>query len=214
MESKCLLTDRFAKTGGNKLKGKKIDRRVKYTKMVLEDSFIKLMEKKDISQISIKEICENADINRATFYAHYSDQTDLLRKIENKLLDNIKAHLEELDEQDTEVSAVLIAEKIFEYIQENARLCKLLLSERGDFNFQKQIMTLVYDKIISEITDNSKISKEDAEYVYSFTISGCVGFIQKWLDDGMKKPPRYMAETVIKLTMGLISLLKNGVKLG
>lgn len=178
--------------------------------MVLEDSFIRLLEKKDIAQISIKEICENADINRATFYAHYSDQNDLLRKIENKLLENINAHLAGLGAKNTEVSDVLIAERIFEYIQENARLCKLLLSERGDFTFQKQIMTVVYDKIITKITDDNKITKEDAEYVYSFTITGCVGFVQKWLNDGMKKPPRYMAETVIKLTLGLISLLKNG----
>lgn len=192
------------------MSGGKVDRRVKYTKMVLEDSFIKLLEKKDISQITITEICENADINRATFYAHYSDQNDLLKKIEYKLLDNINAHLAKLDQKNNKVSAVLIAEKIFEYIQENARLCRLLLSERGDFTFQKQIMTLVYDKIITEITDNNKITKEDAEYVYSFTITGCVGFVQKWLDDDMKKSPRYMAETVIKLTLGLISLLKNG----
>lgn len=191
----------------------KVDRRVKYTKMVLEDSFIKLLEKKDITKISIKEICENADINRATFYAHYSDQNDLLRKIEDKLLDNINAHLAELDQKNTEVSSVQIAEKIFEYVQENARLCRLLLSERGDFTFQKKIMMLVYDKIITEITNNNKITVEDAEYVYSFTISGCVGFVQKWLNDGMKKPPRYMAETVIKLTMGLIGLLKNGAEL-
>src|SRR5690554_640612 len=191
----------------------KVDRRVKYTKMVLEDSFIKLLEKKDITKISIKEICENADINRATFYAHYNDQNDLLRKIEDKLLDNINAHLAELDQKNTEVSSVQIAEKIFEYVQENARLCRLLLSERGDFTFQKKIMMLVYDKIITEITNNNKITVEDAEYVYSFTISGCVGFVQKWLNDGMKKPPRYMAETVIKLTMGLIGLLKTGAEL-
>ena len=194
------------------MSGEKVDRRVKYTRMVLEDSFIKLLEEKDISQISIKEICENADINRATFYAHYSDQNDLLKKIEDKLLDNVKAHLAELDQESTELSAVLIAEKIFEYIKENARLCKLLLSERGDVTFQKQVMMLVYDKIITEITDNSKITKEDAEYVYSFTITGCIGFVQKWLNDDMKKSPRYMAETVIKLTLGLISLLKNGVQ--
>lgn len=49
------------------MSGAKVDRRIKYTKMVLEESFIRLLEKKDISQISIKEICENADINRATF---------------------------------------------------------------------------------------------------------------------------------------------------
>lgn len=188
----------------------KIDRRVKYTKMVLKESFINLLEKKDISQISIKEICEDADINRATFYAHYSDQYDLLRKIENELLDNINAHLAGFGQESNDVNAVLLAEKIFEYIKENARLCKLLLSESGDFGFQKQIMMLVYDMIITQLTDNNRITKEDAEYVYSFTITGCVGIVQKWLDDDMKKPPRFMGEMVVKLTLGLISPLKSG----
>lgn len=187
---------------------KKDDRRVRYTKMVLKESFIKLLEKKEISQITIKEICENADINRATFYAHYSDQYDLLKKIEDELLDNVNAYLAELDQID-KMSNVLITEKIFEYIKENAQLCKMLLSERGDFSFQKKVMALVYDKIISELTDYHKISKEDAEYVYSFTITGCVGIVQKWLDDDMKKSAHFMAEMVIKLTLGLISFRKK-----
>jgi AcrR family transcriptional regulator len=191
------------------MRSDKDDRRVKYTKMVLKESFIKLLEKKDISQISIKEICEDADINRATFYAHYNDQFDLLKKIEDELLDNINAHIAEFDQINNDKNAVLLAEKIFEYLKENAKLCKLLLNEHGDFSFQKKVMMLVYDIIIAEITDNNKITKEDAEYVYSFTITGCVGIVQKWLDEDMKKSPHYMAEMVIKLTLGLINLLKS-----
>jgi AcrR family transcriptional regulator len=191
------------------MRSSKDDRRVKYTKMVLKESFINLLEKKDISQISIKEICEDADINRATFYAHYNDQYDLLRKIESELLDNINSYIAELDQNNNNMNAILQAEEIFEYIKENAKLCKLLLSERGDLSFQKKVMMLVYDKIITELTNNNKITKEDAEYVYSFTITGCVGIVQKWLDEDMKKSSYYMAEMVIKLTLGLISLLKS-----
>jgi hypothetical protein len=182
----------------------KDDRRVRYTKMVIKESFIKLLEEKDISQISIKEICENADINRATFYSHYSDQYDLLHKIECELLDNINEHISELDINNDCISAVLTAEKIFEYIKENARLCRLLLSERGGIGFQKKIMMLVYDNIITELMDNNKLSKEDAEYIYSFTITGCVGIVQKWFNDDMKKSPRFMAEMVVKLTVGVM----------
>jgi AcrR family transcriptional regulator len=207
--AKCSITNKSDETGGLGMGSGKDDRRVKYTKMVLKESFINLLERKDISQISIKEICEDADINRATFYAHYSDQYDLFRKIENELLDNINAQLAEIDQINNNVNAVILAEKIFEYIKENAKLCKLLLSDRGDFSFQKQIMMLVYDKIITELTDNNKITKEDAEYVYSFTITGCVGIVQKWLDDDMKKSAHFMADMVIKLTLGLINLLKS-----
>lgn len=191
------------------MRNDKVDRRVKYTKMVLKESFINLLEKKDIAQITIKEICEDADINRATFYAHYNDQYDLMKKIENELLDNINDYLAGFDKKNNDMNAVLLAEKIFEYIKENARLCKLLLSERGDFSFQKQIVMLVYDLIITELTDNSNLTKEDAEYVYSFTITGCVGIVQKWLNDDMKKSSHFMAEMVVKITLGLITLLKK-----
>lgn len=192
------------------MKSRKVDRRVQYTKMVLKESFIKLLEEKEITRISIKEICEEADINRATFYSHYSDQYDLLRQIENELLENINTYLSKIDQKNKNRDDVLLAEKIFDYLKENARLCKLLLSEHGDFGFQKRVMALVYDKIISELTFDNKITKEDAEYVYSFTITGCVGIVQKWLDEGMKKSPRFMAEVVIKLTMGLINMLRSG----
>jgi AcrR family transcriptional regulator len=191
------------------MRSDKDDRRVKYTKMVLKESFIKLLEKKDISQITIKEICAVADINRATFYSHYNDQYDLLRKIENELLDNFSSYLSEFDQNINNMNAVPPAEKIFEYIKENAKICKLLLSERGDFSFQKKVVMLVYDKIITELMDNNKLTKEDAEYVYSFTITGCVGIVQKWLDDDMKKSSYFIAEMVVKLTLGLISLLKR-----
>ena len=48
---------------------------------------------------------------------------------------------------------------------------------------------IVYDTIINELTNNSTITKEDAEYVYSFTITGCVGIVQKWLNEDMKIRP-------------------------
>lgn len=192
------------------MRARKEDRRVKYTKMVLKESFIALLEEKDISQITIKEICENADINRATFYAHYTDQYDLMRKIQDELFDNVDMYLSAYTKNEMPVVPVDIVERIFEYIQENARLCRLLLSERGDINFQKRVMTLAYEKNIIELTKSGKISKEDAEYIYAFTLTGCIGAIQKWLNDDMKKSPRFMAEMLIKLTSELPELMVNG----
>ena len=185
------------------------DRRVKYTKMVIKESFIALLERKDISQITIKEICENADVNRATFYAHYTDQYDLMRKIQDELFDNVGMYLSDYTHDEVPAVPVDNVERIFEYIKENARLCKLLLSERGDIHFQKRVMTLVYEKSISELVKNGAISKEDADYVYAFTLTGCIGAIQKWLNDDMKKSRRFMAEMLVKLTNGLPELLRK-----
>lgn len=64
---------------------KKIDRRTAYTRMVIRDALYNLLETKHLSQITVKEICEEADINRATFYRNYVDIYDLYEKLEEEL---------------------------------------------------------------------------------------------------------------------------------
>ena len=63
----------------------KTDARVKYTKMVLKKALLELMQCKPINKITVKAVCVRAELNRATFYAHFSDCFDLLKSIEEEL---------------------------------------------------------------------------------------------------------------------------------
>ena len=63
------------------MKSEKIDRRVKLTILILKDALIKAMLNTHISKISVKQLCEMADVNRSTFYAHFQDQYHLLESI-------------------------------------------------------------------------------------------------------------------------------------
>ncbi len=185
------------------------DRRIKYTKMVLRESLIALLEHKPIERITIKEICADADINRATFYAHYADQYDLLKQIEEDLYANISTSLSQLGQDPANPNTLKQAENIFDYLRDNARITRLLLSDRGDFSFQKRVMRLVYELITTQLRITKALSAADAEYVYAFTITGCVGIVQKWLDDDMRKSSKAMAKMVIGMTIGLIQSLKT-----
>lgn len=185
------------------MRSEKDDRRVKYSKRVIRESFIKLLEEKDIAKITIKEICAEADVNRATFYAHYADQYDLMHQIESDLLENVNVYLSKYLQKNTgsDMGLVEMVEKIFDYIKENARLCKLLLSERGDLDFQKKVMMLVYEKNLIDFPGRTAVSRDVSEYIYSYTITGCVGVIQKWLNDDMPQPARFMSELIVKLSV-------------
>lgn len=182
------------------MENKKDDRRVKYTKMILKDTFIDLLENKDLSKISVKEICEQADINRTTFYNHYNDPYDLMTQLENELLENIEAYLAQYAECEANVTLLEIVEKIFDYIMENAKLCKMLLGDKGNLNFQKRIMMIVYDKDVNNLSDKKHLPKEELDYIYSYMITGSIGVIQKWLDDNMKSSSHSMARILMNLT--------------
>lgn len=176
---------------------KKTDRRVKYTLMVIKESFVRLLRQKPISKISIKEICEDADINRATFYAHYLDQYDLLRQIENELIDGINHYLNSYDFKGKMDAPVEMLEKILEYIKKNSGLFDLLLNSNGDIQFQQEVTKIIGEQHFSSIAED----KEDSEYMFLFFASGSIGIIKKWLKDGMKKPTREMAELILKIAI-------------
>ncbi|MGN0446055.1 MAG: TetR/AcrR family transcriptional regulator [Acutalibacteraceae bacterium] len=66
-----------------------MDRRVLRTKRMLKDALLELLKDSEIEEITISELCRKADVNRNTFYAHYSVPADLLREIEDDLVSSI-----------------------------------------------------------------------------------------------------------------------------
>ncbi len=54
------------------IKGEKRDRRIVKTKRSIRNAFIKLLSEKDFNEITIKDIADEADVDRKTLYNHYS----------------------------------------------------------------------------------------------------------------------------------------------
>lgn len=182
------------------MKEDKINRKVKYTKMVLKDSLIKLLKEKPLSRITVTEICEKADINRATFYAHYRDPYDLLKQIEQELVDDINRYLANYSFREVNPESIQLMEKIFDYIKENSELCSVLMGEYGDREFQKEVLKIVQRQCIQEWTSNKSVNKDVAEYLYSYATNGSVGVVIKWLQNNMDKSTHDMAQMIIQMT--------------
>ena len=179
--------------------GKKQDARVRYTKMMIKQSLMELMRTKPVAKITVTEICEKAGINRATFYAHYTDPTELLHSIENEIIDDITSRvIPALLATGSDLRRALVG--IFDYIRDKADICSILLSDSGDTGFQSQIVRVMEEQYVDYWLSYSPGSTEDAEYVYTFIALGSVGIIRKWLDEGTKKPSGEIADMILKLS--------------
>ena len=93
----------------------KLDARKRYTQMVLKQSFLKLLKEKPVNRITVKEVCALAQLNRATFYAHYSDCFALMESIENELIDAFEKSLRYVNSFD--VTALI--EAIYDMVDQN-----------------------------------------------------------------------------------------------
>lgn len=160
--------------------------------MVLKDSLLKLLKEKPISSITIKEICELADINRSTYYSHYSSQYDLLHSIEEEFIEDMVATLSQYNFSKEE-EALQMTEKIFEHIREKSNICQTLLSENSDIHFQKKGMLITKQFIFKNWINESQLDQETYEYISIFLVSGCIYVIKNWLENGMNKTPKEMA---------------------
>lgn len=187
---------------------KKEDRRVKMTKIFLKESLIDLLCEKDISKITIKEICERADVNRATFYAHYADQYALFESVKDEFVDNIlkQVPMNAEDERGT-LQAIL---NILNYLLENLKLSRLFLSERSDVNFLKKIMGIVYEDVHLKFMKFMKISETRAMFISSYVITGSIGVVQNWFENGLKQTPEEVASIISELTLRMIEAEGGG----
>ncbi|MFC0472706.1 TetR-like C-terminal domain-containing protein [Halalkalibacter kiskunsagensis] len=185
----------------------KLDRRKKYTRMVLKDSLMKLLKEKQISTITVKEICELADINRSSFYSHYSDQYDLLYKMEEEIIEDMNKTLSSYNFTKEE-EALQMTKKILEYIATNSDICQTLLSEHGDPSFQKRVMSLTHQFTMKNWMTVNNLDQKISEYISLFVVSGSIHAIKSWLDNGMDKSPKEMAEIINNISNKVLSSLR------
>ena len=90
----------------------KTDLRIRYTRKVIREAFLKLLKEKPLARITVKEVCDLAQINRGTFYKHYLDCYDLMDKLQDEAAANFEALLDNLEENGIENVIVAILEKL------------------------------------------------------------------------------------------------------
>jgi AcrR family transcriptional regulator len=174
-------------------------RKTRYTRMVLRDSLAELMKEKSILRISIKDICERADVSRSTFYAHDKDQYDLLQQVQEETIASIEKLLEKYNDDVSRDGIMRMLEELLHYIADNGESIQGLLSENGDINFQKRIFGFTRQKEVLKYF-TGRFDENTQEYASVFMVNGSIGLIQQWFKNNMDMPVSEMIKLFMKIT--------------
>lgn len=177
------------------------DRRIRYTKQVIKDSLFALMKEKPVEKITVKELCAAADINRATFYAHYDTLTALLEEIE----------VEKSRELFDTLSALWVGENYFthvldgvlKYLKEHPVMRDIFLNTKVTGNGLAMLLQSNEDDSVTQWTKEGAVSRQQAQWIYLFLVSGIKEVLRQWFTDGMEE------EALLKQT--LIGIIENGL---
>ena len=179
----------------------KVDRRVRKTKAQLRAGLARLMQKKSIKEITVKELVEEVDINRSTFYLHYTDIYQMLESIEAELMEEITHLVADypLDPLNNKESSYPFIEQIFTILDHNKDICIALLGKNGDMAFVNRIEKLIADTVLHRWSIRLPKDTRDIEYPYAFCLNGCVGMLKTWRSSENQESRQHMAELTHKL---------------
>ena len=176
----------------NKSESKYFNTAVRFDKALLS-----LLEKKPFEYITIREICEKAEVNRSTFYLHYENTSDLLKETTAYVLEHFASYfsvdaervvigLVNCDLQDLEFINEKYLYPYLSFIKENQRVFSAVLSQPTTFD-SKAIFQRMFDNIFKPILDRFHYPKDEQNYVMMFYLNGITAIITEWLKDGCQK---------------------------
>lgn len=153
-------------------------------------ALFRLLRFQSFENISVKDVCAEANINRSSFYAHYTDINDLLIRTEQDLSRDIENILK-IDNRFFDLDAF---EKLFEFVRENKLFYRAYL-RFGKESFIERDMYKKFKMPMQNLAHDKQFFYNDVELDYQlrFFGGGLKALFARWLEKDCKETPLQMA---------------------
>lgn len=133
------------------------DRRIKRTKTNIYNALTSLLFEKNIRNITVKELCEKADVNKSTFYLHFMDIYDCKEKWQNEIFNEVLLKLNSFNLKDIIAAPEVYIDTIVNYFSDNITFFKQLAASPFAAEFSNNLKNKIREKIIeSNALDTDK----------------------------------------------------------
>lgn len=185
---------------------KKSNQRVRLTKKMLKEAYISLMHIKSTEKITVKELCEVAELNRSTFYLHYNEPNDVLICIEDELIDNVINYIDDISVNLIHAPLTLI-EVFLDFFQQNDEIFRLLLIENPSPYFKEKFIRFCLKKLVSSIDYTANSQYKD--YIFSFVVNGSLSILMRWIAHNYDLGKKELATLLFQLSDGALAHVQN-----
>ena len=184
----------------------KENRRTRITKLLLTDSFLHLLEQKPLSRVTVKDICEYADLNRSTYYRYFTDPYDQMAKLEVEIIEEMAACVDTRAAKEGQPAYTaglsLTIKQILDYFYSKKDMFRILLSNHGDFNLQKDILTVLAEKLLPGSMQSPESKSLLKKYIFIST--GSFGMIYHWLMTDIQSDTDELAEQITQYCLKIL----------
>ncbi len=174
------------------------NRKSRMTKRLFHETMIELMGKKPVGKITVKEICESADLNRSTFYAHYTEPLDILREMEDEFM---QRHQEAVTTERRTMEQTL--EAYLDALKKEEPYLTLLLEQ--DPAFRRRIMQSTHALYTEQTMLGQYGNGLDEMQKLDFISCGSMYLIENWLKNPSGYSSTDLAGLIIRIMKAAVS---------
>lgn len=150
------------------------------TKKAIAASLKKIMEKKPLDKITVREIIEDCDINRKTFYYHFRDIYHLIKWIfEEEAIEVVKQY-------DLIVNYYDAIQFVLDYVEKNKLICNCAFDAIGRDElkrfFQKDFLFIIQN-IVDQLSEGKKVPKDYQAFLVNFYTEALASLLINWVRD-------------------------------
>ena len=189
----------------------KLDRRVRRTREQLKRALTQLLLEKPVREITVRELTDRADVNRGTFYAHYTDLYDMLEQMENELLEAFQALLDRHAPDDLTRDLAPLLSDVFCFVEENRALMPVFLGQQTADRFLRRFSQVIYQRCLREWAGLYPLGDvSEPNYYLEFVVAGTVNLVRTWARRGFREAPEEMARLTGRLILRGFASLGGG----
>lgn len=158
------------------------DRRVLRTKRAIKAAFARLLNEKDVNDITISDIADLADINRKTFYNYYAGVYEVIDEIENEIAASFETVLTDTDFKEHLRNPYMLFEKLTAIINTDMDFFGYMLSMNANVSLSTKIVALLKARIKSIISGYLDEDEHRIDLMLEFTVSGMMAVYKQWFN--------------------------------
>ena len=184
---------------------KKVDRRVLKTKRAICNAFAELLSKKELNDITIKNVADLADVDRKTVYNYYSGIHEILDEIENKVVASYEKIIAEIDLKKGLENPYNIFNTLTSVLSSNLDFYSHLLKINTNSQLVVKIVTALKNRVQETFLKQGIFPKDKVNLISTFIVSGMLSAYQFWFNTGMTQPIEEFSKDVSSLVLHGIS---------
>lgn len=178
------------------IKNKKKYRNYEKTEVAIKEALVKLcMQKKSIKKVTVKELCEEANISKSTFYLHYPDIDYIFESVGNNFLLTFRKMFDEIVQNNTNDFLTFI-QRIIDYVKESSDIIKIGLTFGQPYDYYVSGIKNQLEQAISNLPHikDAKFGKQQLLIEVKIVASGIIDFIIELLRN---KQPNELDKNVV-----------------